>query len=81
MAPLPIPLIVGPILRSEEVIDAMDLRGFGTGPRTWYEKLTYHGLDYVLLVFSVLLIISMTLLNLLGYGDLWVPEQLIALAS
>jgi energy-coupling factor transport system permease protein len=81
MAPLLIPLIIGSIIRSEEIIDAMDLRGFGTRPRTWLEELRYTHLDYVLLVFSGLLLLGSILLNLRGYGDFWVPPFLLDLAS
>jgi energy-coupling factor transport system permease protein len=81
MAPLMIPLIVGSIIRSEEIIDAMDLRGFGTGPRTWWEKLTYARRDHILLVFSALLLIGSTVLNLLGFGEFWVPPFLLDMAT
>ncbi len=80
MAPLLIPLIVGSIIRSEEVIDAMDLRGFGTRPRTWLEELRYTPLDYGVLIFSIALLVGSTVLNLLGYGNFWVPPFLMELA-
>jgi len=80
MAPLLIPLIVGSIIRSEEIIDAMDLRGFGTRPRTWLEELRYTRLDYALIVFSVGLLVGSTLLNLLGYDNFWVPPLLLDVA-
>jgi energy-coupling factor transport system permease protein len=80
MAPLLIPLIVGSIIRSEEIIDAMNLRGFGTRARTWLEELRYTPLDYALLVFSVALLVGSTILNLLGYGDFWAPPFLLDLA-
>jgi energy-coupling factor transport system permease protein len=80
MAPLLIPLIVGSIIRSEEIIDAMDLRGFGTRPRTWLEELHYTHLDYALIVFSVLLLVGSTVLNWLGYDNFWVPPFLLDMA-
>jgi energy-coupling factor transport system permease protein len=72
---------VGSIVRSEEIIDAMDLRGFGTRPRTWLEELNYRPLDYGLIVFSVLLLLTSTVLNLLGYGNFWVPPALLEMAA
>ena len=81
MAPLMIPLVVGSILRSEEIIDAMDLRGFGTGPRTWLEKLRYRGLDYAVIAFSIAVFLGTVVIRLLGYGTFWVPPFLYALAS
>ena len=80
MAPLLIPVTIGAIVRGEEVIDAMDLRAFGTGPRTWQEELHYTPRDYALTVFSVLLLLGSTVLHLLGYGGFWVPAWLLALA-
>ena len=80
MAPLLIPLIVGSVIRSEEIIDAMDLRGFGTQRRTWLEELRYRRLDYVILVFSVALLVGSTILNLMGIGDFWTPPVLLNLA-
>lgn len=81
MAPLLIPLIVGSIIRSEEIIDAMDLRGFGTRRRTWLEELRYLPLDYVVLALSIGLIGGSTVLNLLGFGNFWVPPLLLNIAS
>jgi energy-coupling factor transport system permease protein len=81
MAPLLIPLIVGSIVRSEEIIDAMDLRGFGAHPRTWLVELRFGKHDYALIVFSVFLLVGAHVLNLIGYGDLWVPEFLKTLAA
>jgi energy-coupling factor transport system permease protein len=80
MAPLLIP-IVGSIIRSEEIIDAMDLRGFGTRRRTWLEELRYLPLDYVVLAVSIGLIVGSTVLNLLGFGNFWVPPFLLNIAS
>ena len=57
MAPLIIPVTMNEILSSEDIADAMDLRGFGQGKRTWLYKLQYHRWDYAVLAFSVLLII------------------------
>jgi energy-coupling factor transport system permease protein len=77
MAPLLIPVTIGAIVRGEEIIDAMDLRAFGTGPRTWLEELRYTALDYALTAFSVAMLLGSTVLNLLGYGDFWVPPWLL----
>jgi len=81
MAPLMIPLVVGSIMRSEDVIDAMDLRGFGTGPRTWLEELRFQLLDYVVIVFSIAVFLGTVVIRLLGYGTFWVPPFLYTLAS
>jgi len=41
LAPLILPVTIHAIIGSEDIIDAMDLRGFGIGPRTWLEELHY----------------------------------------
>jgi energy-coupling factor transport system permease protein len=81
MAPLLIPLIVGSVIRSEEIIDAMDLRGFGVQRRTWLEELRYTRLDYVILVFSAALLGGSIVLNLIGIGDFWTPPFLLNLTA
>jgi energy-coupling factor transport system permease protein len=59
----------------------MDLRGFGTRRRTWLEELRYLPLDYVVLAVSIGLIVGSTVLNLLGFGNFWVPPFLLNIAS
>jgi len=75
LAPLIVPVTIHAIAGSEDIIDAMDLRAFGIGPRTWLEQLQYRRRDYVLIAFAVLLlIVSMALSLFGGYGRLWVPD-------
>ncbi|MCA9985105.1 MAG: energy-coupling factor transporter transmembrane protein EcfT [Anaerolineales bacterium] len=81
MAPLMIPLIIGSVVRSEDIIDAMDLRGFGTQKRSWLEQLEMRPLDYIVIIFSVLVLLGATVLNLLEIGNFWVPEFMKALAG
>jgi len=81
MAPLLIPITIGSVVGGEEVVDAMDLRAFGTGPRTWLTKLKYEPRDYMLIGFSLVLLIGALMLNLLDIGELWVPMWLQELAT
>ncbi len=81
VAPLLVPVVIQAIIGGEEVIDAMDLRAFGVGPRTWLPQLTYRLRDKILIGVSVLLFAGSILLSLLGYGKFWVPEFLIRLAG
>lgn len=75
LAPLIVPVTIHAIAGSEDIIDAMDLRAFGIGPRTWLEQLHYRRRDYVLIALAVLLlIVSMALALFGGYGRLWVPD-------
>jgi len=66
---------------SEDIIDAMDLRAFGIGPRTWLEQLRYRRRDYVLIALAVLLLIFSVIFSLFGYGQLWVPDWALAWAD
>jgi energy-coupling factor transport system permease protein len=74
LAPLIVPVTIHAIAGSEDIIDAMDLRAFGTVPRTWLEQLYYRQRDYVLIVLAVLLVLFYLALSLYGYGRLWVPD-------
>ena len=80
MAPLMIPITIGSVVGGEEVIDAMDLRAFGTRPRTWLKELKYETRDYLLIAFSLLMLLGSFTLNLLDIGELWVPLWLLQLA-
>jgi len=77
LGPIMVPVIIHAIIGSEDIIDAMDLRAFGIGPRTWLQKLTYQTRDKVLITFGVLLIVVSMIVLLMGYGSFWVPQALI----
>lgn len=77
LAPLIVPVTIHAIAGSEDIIDAMDLRAFGIGPRTWLEKLTYRKRDRILIAFGVVVLLLSIALSLLGYGQFWVPTFLI----
>ena len=75
LAPLIVPVTIQAIVGSEDIIDAMDLRAFGIGPRTWLGQLHYRRRDYVLIALAALLFIVSMFLSLFGgYGQLWVPD-------
>ena len=48
MAPVFVPMTVGSIAGAEDTIDAMDLRGFGVGRRTWHRQLSFDRTDRAL---------------------------------
>lgn len=81
LAPLMVPLVVGALLSGEEMIDAMELRAFGTGPRTWLYELRYRPADYALLVLTAGIVVAAFAVAFLGYGRLWVPAWLLRLAT
>lgn len=76
-APLLIPLTIGAVVGGEEITDAMDLRAFGVGPRTWLPQLTYRVGDWLLIAFSVLVLAGTIVVKFAGIGGLWVPPFLL----
>ncbi len=73
MAPLIIPVIIHALIGSEDIIDAMDLRSFGVGKRSWLEKLTYRKRDFFLIPLGVMILVGSITLSLFGFGKFWVP--------
>jgi len=75
LAPLIVPVVMVSIVSGEDVVDAMDLRAFGTRPRTWLRAdwLRFRSRDYALLGLGLALLVGFVSLRLLGYGDFWVP--------
>jgi len=72
LAPLVVPVTIHAIMGSEDIIDAMDLRAFGVGPRTWLEELHYARRDRILIALGLLLLVVSLVLTFLGYGGFWV---------
>jgi energy-coupling factor transport system permease protein len=75
--PLLVPVTMNAIVGAEDTIDAMDLRGFGTGPRTWLRALAFDGADWLTLAGFVALFAIITWLSFAGLTRLWVPPFLI----
>jgi energy-coupling factor transport system permease protein len=81
LGPLMIPVTIHAIIGSEDIIDAMDLRAFGIGPRTWLEQLHYQRRDWILIGFGIFLLAVALEVIYWGYGGFWVPPALIRLAG
>jgi len=81
LAPLIVPVTINAIVGAEDIIDAMDLRAFGIGPRTWVHRLSYERRDRTLIAISALIFMGSTVLSFLGIGHLWVPAALLRLAT
>jgi len=79
LGPIFVPVTIHAIIGSEDIIDAMDLRAFGIGPRTWIDVLKRDTKDRVLIWFGVLVLAASIVLGLFGYGKFWVPDILIKL--
>jgi energy-coupling factor transport system permease protein len=76
-----VPTVVNAIAGAEDTIDAMDLRGFGTGKRTWLRELRLDTTDRLVILFFLGLLALVTVLGFAGItSKLWVPQFLIDLA-
>jgi energy-coupling factor transport system permease protein len=82
LVPLLTPVTVNAIAGAEDTIDAMDLRGFGTGKRTWLRHLAFDRTDWLVIAFFTVILVVLTVA---GYAStsakLWVPQFLIDLAG
>jgi energy-coupling factor transport system permease protein len=77
LAPLIVPVTMQSTVTGEEVIDAMDLRAFGTVPRTWLKDLKYATRDYIFIGFGLAILVALCILKFgFGIGDFWVPDLL-----
>ena len=75
LAPLIIPVTMQSTVTGEEVIDAMDLRAFGTAPRTWLKDLHYAPRDYAVIGLGVAIFIACCVLKWgFGIGGFFVPD-------
>jgi energy-coupling factor transport system permease protein len=81
LSPVIVPLTINAIVNAEDTIDAMDLRAFGTGKRTWLRELVYERADQLILAAAVAILVIITVLNVAGYTRLWTPQFLIDLAT
>lgn len=74
LAPLVIPVTMQSTVIGEEVIDALNMRAFGTAKRTWITTLKYSKADYALIVFAALVMIALMVTRWgFGIGEFWIP--------
>jgi len=69
LAPIFVPVTVGSIAGAEDTIDAMDLRGFGVGKRTWLRELRLRPADWAVILAFVAFVGVATWLNLTGRSE------------
>jgi energy-coupling factor transport system permease protein len=75
LAPLVIPVVMQSTVTGEEVIDAMDLRAFGTSPRSWLKELHYAPRDYLIIGLGVAIFLTCCILKWgFGIGGFFVPD-------
>jgi energy-coupling factor transport system permease protein len=77
VVPVLVPVAINAIVGAEDTIDAMDLRCFGTGRRSWLRELAMDRADRVLLAGFALLFVVVTVLGFNGASNLWVFPFLI----
>ena len=74
LAPLVVPVTMNAILSGEDITNAMDLRCFGVGDRTWIYELHYRPRDYALIGLSVVIFVGALVLRYgLHLGGFWLP--------
>lgn len=82
IVPLLTPLTVNAIAGAEDTIDAMDLRAFGTGKRTWLRHLVFGRTDWLILLGFVALAVVLTIAGFTtSISSIWTPQVLIDLAG
>lgn len=81
-APLVIPLVIGAIINGEDIADAMDLRAFGIGKRTWLPNLVYANVDRILIAVSIFLLVLAFASRIFWDTQMvWVPPFLLEMAG
>lgn len=81
LGPIIVPVTIHAIIGSEDIIDAMDLRAFGVGPRTWLVQLNYRRRDRILIAAGCLILFVSVVLAFSGLGGFWVPPELIEMVG
>lgn len=75
--PLIVPVVIHAVAGGEQVVEAMELRAFGTVPRAWagWAKLRFQSTDYGAVVLGVGLVVALGLFRLLSIaGAYWFPR-------
>jgi len=67
LAPMLVPVVIGSVVGAEDIINAMELRCFGVGKRTWLIELHTRPLDRLLISAGIALFLTVSFLNILGY--------------
>ncbi|MGH2407493.1 MAG: energy-coupling factor transporter transmembrane component T family protein [Candidatus Limnocylindrales bacterium] len=75
--PVLVPVTINAIVGAEDTIDAMDLRCFGTGPRTWLRELVMDRTDRLVVLGFAALFVAVTFLAFNGASTLYVIPFLI----
>ncbi|HEY7702275.1 MAG TPA: energy-coupling factor transporter transmembrane component T [Candidatus Limnocylindrales bacterium] len=80
--PVMVPTVVNAIAGAEDTIDAMDLRAFGTGKRSWFRALKFDSTDRLVLLAFLGLLLLFTILGFMGItSELYVFPFLLDMAG
>ena len=80
--PVVVPSVINALVGAEDTIDAMDLRGFGTGRRTWLKHLVFDRADKLVIGYFAAQFLVLTYLGFVtDISVVWVPPFLIDLAN
>lgn len=77
MAPFLVPVTINAIVGGEDIINAMDLRAFGSGKRTWSLARPRSSLDRLVIAGSLLMLTLSLAWALTGHGNFdpfWIPS-------
>lgn len=77
-APLIVPVTINAIAGGQEVVEAMELRAFGSGPRTWSEResLRMTAGDWLVIGLAALILLALILLRAsTPIGSYWFPVE------
>lgn len=66
MAPMVVPVVIGSVVGAEDIINAMELRCFGVGKRSWLAELHTRPVDRVFITLTIVGFLAITLLSILG---------------
>jgi energy-coupling factor transport system permease protein len=77
LAPMVVPVVIGSIVGAEDIINAMELRCFGIGKRSWLAELHTRNLDRIFITLAITGFLVVTLWNIAGYFFLGGPLHLL----
>ena len=66
LAPMLVPVVIGSIIGAEDIINAMELRCFGIGKRSWITELHTRSIDRILISLGIAGALIITALNIFG---------------
>jgi energy-coupling factor transport system permease protein len=77
LAPMVVPVVIGSIVGAEDIINAMELRCFGIGKRSWLAELHTRTLDRIFITLAITGFFVVTIWNIAGYFYLSGPLHLL----